>query len=183
LLPSSCRVHCPCLLLCFFYVWCLHAQRLSSLGTTCRVNRCCGGVGRSMVMLALSTLAPASYSKIHSCSGDAGVNRTCFSCSIHSVLLRWRSWPIVDRSVGVPPLTSIGSPCTGIGDSLLLFVLPISIGLLVRLSISESCGLPRSHIVVPNRTSASSNFIPVMHSSSSSSASGTLAVFIRIILR
>jgi hypothetical protein len=48
LLSFSCRVHCPYLLLCLLYVWCLHAQRLSSLGTTCRVNRCCGSSCRSV---------------------------------------------------------------------------------------------------------------------------------------
>jgi hypothetical protein len=63
----------------FLVWWCLRAQRLSSLGTMCRVNR---------------------------------------YFPVRLVVLRWHSWPIgiirfqfvlvvVDRSVGVPPLTSI----------------------------------------------------------------------------
>jgi hypothetical protein len=58
----------------------------------------------------------------------------------------------VDRSVGVSPLTSIDCCC---GDSLLLLV-PVSTGLSVLLSISESRGLPRSHhFVALVRTSSS----------------------------
>jgi hypothetical protein len=111
--PSSCRVHCPYLLLCFFYVG-FHGSVVRwacSWATLHFIGRQLTG---TYVLWAPHCAYVLSNSKIHSC-GAAGIDRS-FSSLVVVVPVSTGLVPVVDRLVGMPPLTSIGCCCR---DSLL----------------------------------------------------------------